>query len=105
MKSFRFLPLLAIGALLGGCQAQMLAPMFLQPFDGYVKTETPPTYAAASLGSMPANRIGKATPSGLVLHKGDKILVTKRMDPNWFVFSQQGQEYFIAYDNVSTTPN
>ena len=82
----------------------MLAPMTVQPTEGHVKLENPPTYAAAALGPKPANRLHHASPSGLVLHRGDKVLVVKRMDPNWYVISQQGQEYFIAYEYLSLSP-
>jgi hypothetical protein len=109
MKSFfstHSLPLscLFLG-LLGGCTDKMLAPLAVKPVDGYVQSEKPPTYAVAKLGAKPANRLHKASPSGLVLHRGDKVLIVKRMDPNWYVISRLGQEYFITYDDVSLSPN
>ena len=103
MKSFLFLKALSLFlflGLLGGCTDKMLAPATVKPIEGYVRSENPPTYAAAKLGSKPANKLSKAPLSGLTLHRGDKVLVVKRMDPNWYVFSQQGQEYFIEYDYV-----
>jgi hypothetical protein len=91
-------------SLLGGCTDKMLAPLAVKPVDGYVKSEKPFTYAAAQLGARPANRLHKASPSDLVLHRGEKVLIVKRMDPNWYVISRLGQEYFITYDNVSLSP-
>ena len=88
-----------------GCTDKMLAPLAVKPVEGYVKSEKPPTYAAAKLGAKPANRLHTASPSGLVLHRGDKVLIVKRMDPNWYVISQQGQEYFITYEYLSLAPN
>jgi hypothetical protein len=105
MKSFLFsISLFTFLGLLGGCTDKMLAPLAVKPTEGYVKAENPPTYAAAELGPKPANKLHKASPSGLALHRGDKVLVVKRMDPNWYVFSQQGQEYFIAYEYLRLTP-
>ncbi len=93
MMKYLLLTLL-VSCFLNSCMPQGAA--YTQPFEGYVRTENPPVYTAKTLGK---------TPTGLVLHRNDKVLVVKRREPNWFVFSKQGQEYYIAYDYISTSPN